>query len=70
MRLIINGEPKEIKMSSEHAALDIVIDQLDYHPQSIVVEFNGLIINREKWAMQKVKDGDNIEIVTIVGGGS
>jgi len=36
----------------------------------VVVEFNGLILTPDRWAEQQVKDGDSLEIVTIVGGGS
>jgi sulfur carrier protein len=36
----------------------------------VVVEFNGLILTPDLWAAQHVKDGDSLEIVTIVGGGS
>jgi sulfur carrier protein len=34
------------------------------------VEYNGLILTPERWEAQQVQDGDNLEIVTIVGGGS
>ena len=41
-----------------------------HHPRLIVVEFNGKILVPEYWAQQKINDGDTLEIVTIVGGGS
>ncbi len=70
MKLIINGEHKVIQAISGTTSLDRVINQLDHHPQSIVVEFNGMIIQRKNWPSQQVSHGDKIEIVTIVGGGS
>ena len=49
---------------------DQVIEALGHHPKLVVVEFNGLILTPDRWAEQAVKDGDSLEIVTIVGGGS
>ena len=42
---------------------------MGYKPNTIVVELNDLIINSIKWEKVKLKDGDNLEIVSIVGGG-
>ena len=42
---------------------------MGYKPNTIVVELNNLIINSNKWEEVKLKDGDNLEIVSIVGGG-
>ena len=42
---------------------------MGYKPNTIVVELNNLIINSLKWEKVKLKDGDNLEIVSIVGGG-
>jgi sulfur carrier protein len=35
----------------------------------VVVEFNGEILPRQRWGQQLVADGDQLEVVTIVGGG-
>ena len=34
-----------------------------------IIDFNGEIINSKNWSVQIVKEGDELEIVTIVGGG-
>ena len=47
-----------------------MLEHLGYRPQLVVVEFNGLILTPDRWADQAVQDGDSLEIVTIVGGGS
>jgi thiamine biosynthesis protein ThiS len=41
-----------------------------YRPQLVVVEFNGTILPRARWADQPVREADGVEVVTIVGGGS
>ena len=42
---------------------------MGYKPNTIVVELNDLIVNSKKWDEVRVKEGDNLEIVSIVGGG-
>ena len=68
MQLTVNGELRRLDPSA--ITLDQVIQQLGHHPRLVVVEYNGLILTPERWEAQKVKDGDKLEIVTIVGGGS
>ena len=70
MELTINGEVKIFKEKSGSLNLSEVLQKLALHPQTIVVEFNGVILNPEMWKEQKVVEGDRIEIVTIVGGGA
>ena len=68
MQFTVNGERRSLDPSA--ARLDQVIQQLGHHPKLVVVEYNGLILTPELWEAQQVQDGDNLEIVTIVGGGS
>ncbi len=70
MKLKINGEVKNIENSSKEFLLEDLIKHIGFQPQLVVVEMNGLIINRQDWINTKVKDGDCFEVVTIVGGGS
>ena len=70
MKLKINGEERFIEAKSTPLTLAELIKRLDHHPRLVVVEFNGIILPPNKWERQEVNDGDNLEIVTIVGGGS
>ena len=38
-------------------------------PDHIVIEYNFRIIPKEEWADIKLKENDNIEIISFVGGG-
>ncbi len=69
MKFTINGEIQTISFQKSNPNLLFLIKELRLNPQTIVVEFNGMIINKKKWEHQEVKDGDRLEIVTIVGGG-
>ena len=69
MKIKVNGEEKKIELDQENALLSTVLNSMGYKPNTIIVELNHLIINSIKWEKVKLKDGDNLEIVSIVGGG-
>ena len=69
MKIRVNGEEKKIELDQENALLSKALQHMGYKPNTIVVELNNLIIYSMKWGKVKLKDGDNIEIVSIVGGG-
>ena len=69
MKIKVNGEEKKIELDQENALLSQALNSMGYKPNTIVVELNNLIINSIKWEKVKLKEGDNLEIVSIVGGG-
>ena len=69
MKIRVNGEEKKLEIEQENALLSTALIHMGYKPNTIVVELNNLIINSMKWGKVKLKDGDNLEIVSIVVGG-
>ena len=69
MKIKVNGEEKNIEINQEKALLSAALNLMGYKPNTIVVELNNVIINSMKWGKVQLKDGDNLEIVSIVGGG-
>ena len=69
MKIKVNGEEKNIEINQEKALLSAALNLMGYKPNTIVVELNNVIINSMKWEKVQIKDGDNLEIVSIVGGG-
>ena len=69
MKIKVNGEEKDLELNQENVLLSTALNSMGYKPNTIVVELNNLIINSIKWEKVKLKDGDNLEIVSIVGGG-
>ncbi len=70
MKLQINGELKLVNSDENLITVKSVLYELGHHPNLVVVELNGLILPPSKWDEKKLNDGDSLEIVTIVGGGS
>ena len=69
MKIRVNGEEKKIELENEKALLSSTIELLGYKKNTVVVEVNDLIINSKKWENEIIKEGDKLEIVSIVGGG-
>tara|TARA_B100000287_G_scaffold390235_1_gene400927 strand:+ start:146 stop:355 length:210 start_codon:yes stop_codon:yes gene_type:complete len=69
MKIRVNGEEKKIELDQESPLLSMVLKTMGYKPNTIIVELNNLIVNSTKWDEVRLKDGDNLEIVSIVGGG-
>ena len=67
LRVFINGESKEISGTPSLAEL---IDQLDLPAARIAIELNRDVVRRNDWSSTILQDGDRIEIVHFVGGGS
>ena len=69
MKIKVNGKEKNIKSENDKALLSSTLELLGYRPNTVVVELNDLIINSTKWKNEILKEGDRLEIVSIVGGG-
>ena len=68
MKIRVNGEEILIQ-SSKSISLNETIKILGYSSNTVVVELNKLIINSAEWEDKYIKNGDRLEIVSIVGGG-
>ena len=67
MNLTINGENRSLApVESLHA----LIEQLGMKSDRVAIELNREIVPRDQWAQTPIRDGDRLEIVHFVGGGS
>ena len=69
MKIRVNGEEKNLEISNDNALLSKTLELMGYSQNTIVVELNNIIVNSQKWDNVILKEGDNLEIVSIVGGG-
>lgn len=67
MTITVNGEPKEI---ASGATLVDLLQALELKPERLAIELNRKIIRRTNWNATHLEEGDKIEIVHFVGGGS
>jgi thiamine biosynthesis protein ThiS len=72
MNLQINGEEGTFAAApgSGPFTLAALIESLAMKPDRVAVELNRSIVPRDRWPHTLLKDGDRLEIVHFVGGGS
>ena len=63
----LNGKPRTV---SDGLSLLDLLKQLDVQPSRVVVEHNREIRRKEDFKTAKLRDGDELELVYFVGGGS
>ena len=66
MQVTINGERETL--AAEMSVAELLADRR-IEPRRVAVEINEDIVPRKTFADTLVRDGDQIEIVTFVGGG-
>lgn len=67
MKLTINGEGREFAPLANLAEL---VEQLGMKADRVAIELNRDIVPRTRWQETPIHDGDRLEIVHFVGGGS
>jgi sulfur carrier protein len=65
MRVIINGEQREIAATR----VDALLGELDYEGTHFAIALNYDVLPRSRWAETALKTGDEIEIITPRQGG-
>jgi sulfur carrier protein len=65
MRVIINGEAREISSKN----VDALLGELDYEGAHFAIALNYDLLPKSRWAETSLKNGDEIEIITPRQGG-
>ncbi len=66
MQLTVNGETRECLID---ISISKLLKNLDINEDHVAIELNHEIIPRAKFGERRLKENDNLEIVTFVGGG-
>ena len=64
--ITVNGKPREIDAEME---LPAFLRAFDINPRLVAVAINGDVIPKAEYAAARVRAGDVLEIVRMVGGG-
>lgn len=70
MKLHINGEEREFPNLPNPFSLSAFVDLLGMKADRVAVELNRDIVPRDRWTETILRDGDRVEVVHFVGGGS
>jgi sulfur carrier protein len=69
MKLHINGEERDFD-SPAPFTLAALVEILGMKADRVAVELNRDIVPRDRWPETRLNDGDRLEVVHFVGGGS
>ncbi|HEY8345652.1 MAG TPA: sulfur carrier protein ThiS [Symbiobacteriaceae bacterium] len=67
MRIWLNGKEMDLEHSLTVAEL---VDHLGLHPAGVAVAVNDLVIFRQNWSTTVIREGDRVEVVRAMQGGS
>ena len=65
MTVRVNGEDRDLP---EATSISSLLEQMRLKPQNVAVELNRRLVRSEKYETP-LRAGDEVEIVTFVGGG-
>ncbi len=66
VNVIINGAPRDVASEITIAAL---LAELEVSQRHVAVEVNRQLVPRARHAEYQLREGDCLEVVTLVGGG-
>ncbi|MFH0976024.1 MAG: sulfur carrier protein ThiS [Spirochaetota bacterium] len=67
MDIKVNG--RNIYIQSETLSINYLLRHLKIKSAMVVIEKNGVLIDKDNYDTEHVTDGDVVEIVQFVGGG-
>lgn len=67
VQLRVNGKARA---GREGLTVTGLLADLQLHPQRVAVQLNGAILRREQFPELVLKDGDTVEIITFMAGGT
>ena len=68
MKLTING--KDLETESAHTVAELLKEQKVKWPDMVSVELNGQILERKSFPSTSLGEGDKVELLYFMGGGS
>ncbi len=66
MKIRLNGEERVV---ADEATVAGLVAELDFRPEQVAVELNRKLIPRRERDSTSLSERDEIELVTLVGGG-
>lgn len=66
MQIVVNGSQREVEPESTIADL---VASFNLQPKFVAVEVNCDLVPRRQFDQTRLNEGDQVEIVTLVGGG-
>jgi len=69
MSLKVNGVERQFAADRMPGTLTALLDALGVGTDAVVAEVDGRIVRREEFARTEIRDGQQIELIRLMGGG-
>ena len=66
MTISLNGEKVDARGAEDIAAL---VERFRLSPSSVLIEHNGVALQRHEWSKRSLHEGDQVEFLRVVAGG-
>jgi len=66
LKIVLNGSPMDV---ADAIVVDELVETLALAPELVAVEVNGELVARAEREGVQLAEGDDVELVTLVGGG-
>ncbi len=67
MRITVNGKPREI---DGETPLPVFLRAHGIDPRLVAIAINGEVVPKDGYDTARVREGDELEVVRMVGGGA
>ena len=67
MKIVVNGEAQEVQ---EALTVQDLLQSMDIRTERVAVEINLKILDRSDFPVWNLRDGDKVEILSFIGGGT
>jgi len=67
--LKVNGTERRFAPDQMPRTLAVLLDVLGVGPTTVVAEVDGQIVRRDEFDRTELKDGQQIELIKLMGGG-
>ncbi len=67
MQILVNGELRDATLGT---TVDDLLRELEIRSDRVAVEVNLEVLDRQEFARRGLREGDRIEIISFIGGGS
>ncbi len=67
MKIVVNGEAQEVQ---EALTVQDLLQSMDLRTDRVAVEINLKILDRSDFSAWNLQDGDKVEILSFIGGGT
>ena len=69
MNIKLNHNPETLKTSKSSITVEELLKIKNFTFELLIVKINGTLVKKENYANNYVKEGDDVQVIHVFGGG-